>query len=103
MKDETALKCSEINVKEPKTWAWVAAIITSLLLFFVSFSVISGPSCAPSGTCTWTFFYSLVFGLLLLAVAFLCILRCCACSKAFATKVTPYTQNYWFKTGLYYG
>ena len=58
--------------------------------------------CAPSGACDWTFVYSLVFGLLLLlAVAFLCILRCCACSKAFATKVTPYTQNYWFKTGLY--
>ena len=99
MKDETALKCSEINVKEPKTWAWVAAIVTSLLLFFTSFSVFQDPACG----CGWTFVFALVVGLLLLAVAFLCILRCCTCSQTFAVKVTPYTQNYWFKTGLYAG
>ena len=41
-------ECSEINVKEPKTWAWVAAILTSLLLFFVSLSILSQRSCVRS-------------------------------------------------------
>ena len=79
-------------------WAWIAAIVTSLLLFFTSFSVFS-LDCG----CIGTFFFALIFGLILLGLAFLCVLRCCACSNAFATKVTPFTQNYWFKGGVYTG
>ena len=94
-KDETTLKCSEINVKSPKTWAWVAAIVTSLLLFFTSFG------CLQYTDCGWTVVYAIVLGLILLGLAFLCILRCCACSAAFAKKITPFTQNYWFKGTLY--
>lgn len=97
--DETTLKCSEINVKEPKTWAWVAAIITSLMLFFTSFSLLNDPAC----TCDWSFVYALLVGICLLCLCFLCIFRCCACSSAFANKVTPFTQNYWFKAGVYGG
>eukprot|EP00750_Incisomonas_marina_P025484 INCI550.1.p1 GENE.INCI550.1~~INCI550.1.p1 ORF type:complete len:167 (+),score=17.58 INCI550.1:98-598(+) len=97
--DETTLKCSEINVKEPKTWAWVAAIITSLLLFFTAFSLLNNVGC----TCDYSFVYSLLVGIFLLCLCFLCILRCCACSSAFAIKVTPFTQNYWFKAGVYGG
>jgi hypothetical protein len=100
--DDTTLKCSEVSVKEPKTWAWIAAVVTSLLLFFVSFSVVNS-QCGLDTSCAGTFVFALLLGLLLLCVTFLCVLRCCECSSKVATKVTPYTQNYWFKGGLYTG
>lgn len=85
--------CKDINFKEPRTWGWLLGIVASILLIAAGFGALL--------SCVGAALFAIIFGGVLCCLEFFCCFKCCASTKACATKGEKVVSNPFIKGGCY--